>query len=61
VVWNGRDLADLKDFWKEDSVNYAMPGTDDRGLNALRSYRDSFFDRKIIEHWSVSDAAGLMQ
>jgi steroid delta-isomerase-like uncharacterized protein len=120
VVWNGRDLSALKDFWAEDCVNHAMPGTDNRGLNALRIYHDSFFDDffsafpdiqieivqqvgegdriatyitsqgthdgqfygvpptgkhistsviridrvrddKIIEHWSVSDAAGLMQ
>ncbi|OKH53932.1 hypothetical protein NIES2101_09310 [Calothrix sp. HK-06] len=120
VVWNGRDLSALKDFWAEDCVNHAMPGTDNRGLNALRIYHDSFFDdffsafpdiqieimqqvaegdliatyitsqgthsgsfygipptgkhistsviridrvqdRKITEHWSVSDAAGLMQ
>jgi steroid delta-isomerase-like uncharacterized protein len=120
VVWNGRDLTALKDFWTEDCVNHAMPGTDNRGLNALRIYHDSFFDDffaafpniqieivqqvaegdrivsyitskgkhsgtfygipptgknistsviridriqdgKIIEHWSVSDAAGLMQ
>jgi steroid delta-isomerase-like uncharacterized protein len=120
VVWNGRDLSALKDFWTEDCVNHAMPGTDNRGLNALRIYHDSFFDDffsafpdieieimqqvaegdriatyiisqgthsgsfygipptgkhistsviridrvqdgKIAEHWSVSDAAGLMQ
>jgi steroid delta-isomerase-like uncharacterized protein len=120
VVWNGRDLTALKDFWTEDCVNHAMPGTDNRSLNALRIYHDSFFDDffaafpniqieivqqvaegdlivsyitskgkhsgtfygipptgknistsviridkiqdgKIIEHWSVSDAAGLMQ
>jgi steroid delta-isomerase-like uncharacterized protein len=120
VVWNGRDLTALKDFWTEDCVNHAMPGTDNRGLNALRIYHDSFFgdfffafpnsqieivqqiaegdrvvsyitstgthsgvfygipptgknistsviridriqDGKIAEHWSVSDAAGLMQ
>jgi steroid delta-isomerase-like uncharacterized protein len=120
VVWNGRDLSALKDFWAEDCVNHAMPGTDNRGLKALRIYHDSFFDDffaafpdiqieimqqvaegdriatyiiskgrhsgafygmpptgkpistaviridrmqdgKIAEHWSVSDAAGLMQ
>lgn len=120
VVWNGRDLSALKDFWAEDCVNHAMPGTDNRGLNALRIYHDSFFDDffsafpdiqieivqqvaegdriatyitsqgthsgsfygipptgkhistsviridrvqdgKITEHWSVSDAASLMQ
>ena len=120
VVWNGRNLAALKDFWAEDCVNHAMPGTDNRGLNALRIYHDSFFDDffsafpdiqieimqqvaeddriatyitsqgthsgsfygipptgkhistsviridrvqdgKIAEHWSVSDAASLMQ
>jgi steroid delta-isomerase-like uncharacterized protein len=120
VVWNGRDLTALKDFWTEDCLNHAMPGTDNRGLNALRIYHDSFFDDffsafpdiqieivqqveegdriatyitsqgihsgafygipptgkhistsviridriqdgKIAEHWSVSDAASLMQ
>ncbi len=120
VVWNSRDLSALKDFWAEDCVNHAMPGTDNRGLNALRTYHDSFFDDffsafpdiqieitqqvaegdriatyitsqgthsgafygipptgkhistsviridrvqdgKITEHWSVSDAAGLVQ
>jgi predicted ester cyclase len=44
VVWNGRDLTSLKDFWAEDCVNHAMPGTDNRGLDALRIYHDSFFD-----------------
>jgi steroid delta-isomerase-like uncharacterized protein len=120
VVWNGRNLNTLKDFWTEDCINHAMLGTDNRGLNALRIYHDSFFDDffsafpdieieimqqvaegdriatyitsqgthsgsfygipptgkhistsviridrvqdgKITEHWSVSDAAGLMQ
>jgi steroid delta-isomerase-like uncharacterized protein len=44
VVWNGRNLMALKDFWTEDCVNHAMPGTDNRGLSALRIYHDSFFD-----------------
>jgi steroid delta-isomerase-like uncharacterized protein len=44
VVWNDRNLTALKDFWTEDCVNYAMPGTDNRGLNALRIYHESFFD-----------------
>ena len=120
VVWNGRDLSALKDFWAEECVNHAMIGTDNQGLNALRLYHDSFFDDffsafpdikieivqqvaegdriatfitskgthsgafygipstgkqistsviridriqdgKITEHWSVSDAASLMQ
>ncbi len=120
VVWSGRNLAALKDFWTEDFINHAMPGSDNRGLDALRVYHDSFFDDffsafpdiqieimqqvaegnrvvtyiaskgrhngafygipptgktistsviridrvqdgKIAEHWSVSDAAGLMQ
>jgi steroid delta-isomerase-like uncharacterized protein len=120
VVWNGQNLTALKDFWTEDCINHAMPGSDNRGLNALRVYHDSFFDDffsafpdivieimqqvaednrvvtyitskgkhsgafygisptgksistsviridriqdgKIAEHWSVSDAAGLMQ
>ena len=118
VVWNGRNLTALKDFWTEDCVNHAMPGADNRGLDALRIYHESFFadfsafsnirieivqqvaegdrvvtyittqgehsgafygipptgksistsairiDRvqngKIVEHWSVSDAAALM-
>jgi steroid delta-isomerase-like uncharacterized protein len=120
VVWSDRNLSALKEFWAEDCVNHAMPGTDNRGLNALRAYHDSFFDDffaafpdiqikimqqvaegdriatyitsqgthsgafygilptgksistsairidriqdgKITEHWSVSDAVGLMQ
>jgi predicted ester cyclase len=44
VVWNGRALSALPDFWAEDCVNHAMPGTSNRGLNALRIYHDSFFD-----------------
>ncbi len=120
VVWNGRNLNALKDFWTEDCINHAMPGSENRGLDALRVYHDSFFDDffsafptiqievmqqiaegnqvvtyitskglhsgvfygipptgktvstsviridrvqdgKIAEHWSVSDAASLMQ
>ncbi len=120
MVWNGQNLNALKDFWAEDCINHAMPGTDNRGLNALRIYHDLFFgdffsafpdiqieivqqvaegdriatyitsqgthsgvfsgipptgkqistsviridrvqDGKITEHWSVSDAAGLIQ
>jgi steroid delta-isomerase-like uncharacterized protein len=120
AVWNDRNLTALKDFWAEDCLNHAMPGTDNRGLNALRIYHKSFFDDfffafpniqieivqqvaeedrvvtyitsqgthsgafygmpptgksistsamridriqdgKIAEHWSVSDAASLMQ
>jgi steroid delta-isomerase-like uncharacterized protein len=120
VVWNGRDLTALKDFWAKDCINHAMPGTENCGLDALRIYHESFFgdffsafpniqieimqqvaegdrtvtyitsqgehngvfygipptgkristsviridriqDGKITEHWSVSDAAGLMQ
>ena len=120
VVWNGQNLNALKDFWTEDCINHAMPGSENRGLDALRVYHDSFFDDffsafpdiqieimqqvaegdrvatyiiskgkhsgafygvpptgksistsviridriqdgKIAEHWSVSDAAGLMQ
>ena len=44
MVWNGRDLSASKDFWAEDCVNHAMPGTNNRGLNALRIYHDAFFD-----------------
>ncbi|MEH2251953.1 ester cyclase [Nostoc sp.] len=119
VVWNDRNLTALKDFWTEDCINHTMPGSDNRGLDALRVYHESFFadfsafsniqieivqqvaesdrivtyittqgkhsgmfygipptgksisisairidrvqDGKIAEHWSVSDAAGLMQ
>ncbi len=119
VVWNGQNLDALKDFWAEDCINHAMPGANNRGLEALRVYHESFFanfsaftniqieivqqvaegdrvttyittqgkhsgvfygipptgksistsviridrvqDGKIVEHWSVSDAAGLMQ
>jgi predicted ester cyclase len=119
VVWNGQNLDALKDFWTEDCINHAMPGTNNRGLEVLRVYHESFFadfsaftniqieivqqvaeadrvatyittqgkhsglfygipptgksistsviridrfqNEKIIEHWSVSDAASLMQ
>jgi steroid delta-isomerase-like uncharacterized protein len=120
VVWSSQNLNALKDFWTEDCINHAMPGSDNRGLDALRVYHNSFFDDffsafpdiqieimqqvaegnqvathitskgehggafygipptgksistsviridriqdgKIAEHWSVSDAAGLMQ
>jgi steroid delta-isomerase-like uncharacterized protein len=120
VVWNGQNLNALKDFWTENCINHAMPGSDNCGLEALRIYHESFFsaffsafsnvqieimqqvaegdqvvtyittqgkhsgafygmpptgksmstsviridriqDDKIAEHWSVSDAAGLMQ
>jgi steroid delta-isomerase-like uncharacterized protein len=44
VVWNGRNLTALKDFWSDDCVNHAMPGADNHGLVALRVYHDSFFD-----------------
>jgi steroid delta-isomerase-like uncharacterized protein len=44
VVWNGRDLTALQDFWSEDCVNHAMPEADNRGLVALRAYHDSFFE-----------------
>ena len=120
AVWNGRNLTVLEDFWTEDCINHAMPSTENRGIDALRIYHESFFDDffaafpdiqieiirqiaegdqvvsyirsqgkhsgefygvlptgksictsviridrvqdgKIAEHWSVSDAAGLMQ
>lgn len=120
VVWNGRNLTPLKDFWTEDCINHAMSSTENCGIDALRVYHESFFDDffaafpdiqieivqqvaegdrvvsyitshgkhsglfygiaptgrsistsviridrvqdgKIAEHWSVSDAAGLMQ
>jgi steroid delta-isomerase-like uncharacterized protein len=120
VVWNGRNLTSLENFWTEDCINHAMPSTDNCGINALRIYHESFFDDffaafpdiqieivqqlsegdrvasyitsrgkhsgafygisptgksistsviridriqdgKIAEHWSVSDAAGIMQ
>jgi steroid delta-isomerase-like uncharacterized protein len=44
VVWNGRDLTALPDFWSTDCINHAMPGSDNIGLAALRAYHDSFFD-----------------
>jgi steroid delta-isomerase-like uncharacterized protein len=43
VVWNSQNLTALKDFWTEDCVNHAMPGTDNRGLDALQVYHQSFF------------------
>jgi predicted ester cyclase len=120
VVWNGKNLAALKDFWSEDCINHEMPSTSNCGIDALRIYHESFFkdffaafpdiqikimqqiaegdrvvsyitsqgthsgtfygisptgksiltsviriDRvqgdKICEHWSVSDAASLIQ
>jgi steroid delta-isomerase-like uncharacterized protein len=43
TVWHGQDLVALKDFWTEDCINHAMPGTDNQGLNVLRDYHESFF------------------
>ncbi len=43
VVWRDRNLAALKDFWTEDCTNHAMPGTDNFGFDALRSYHEAFF------------------
>ena len=43
VVWNSQNLTALKDFWTEDCINHAMPGTDNRGLEALQVYHQSFF------------------
>lgn len=119
LVWNGRNLTALKEFWTEDCINHAMPGAGNRGLDVLRVYHESLFtdfsafskiqieivqqvaegdrfvtyittqgkhsgafygisptgkristsairidrvqDGKIAEHWSVSDAASVMQ
>jgi predicted ester cyclase len=44
VVWNGRNLDALKDFWTEDCINHAMPGANNLDLKALRIYHNSFFD-----------------
>lgn len=44
VVWNGRNLTALKDFWTEDCINHAMSSTENRGIDALRIYHESFFD-----------------
>lgn len=43
VVWRDANLTALKDFWTEDCINYAMPATNNRGLDALRDYHESFF------------------
>jgi steroid delta-isomerase-like uncharacterized protein len=43
TVWHGQDLVALKDFWTEDCINHAMPGTDNQGLDVLRDYHESFF------------------
>jgi steroid delta-isomerase-like uncharacterized protein len=43
TVWHGQDLVALKDFWTEDCINHAMPGTDNKGLDVLRDYHESFF------------------
>jgi steroid delta-isomerase-like uncharacterized protein len=43
TVWHGQDLVALKDFWTEDCINHAMPGTENQGLSVLRDYHESFF------------------
>jgi steroid delta-isomerase-like uncharacterized protein len=40
-VWNNGNLDALNDFWSEDCINHAMPGSDNRGLEALRVYHES--------------------
>jgi predicted ester cyclase len=42
-VWNNQNLMALKDFWTEDCINHAMPGTNNYGLDALRAYHQSLF------------------
>ena len=42
VVWREQNLAALPNFWTTDCINYAMPGTDNRGLEALRTYHEAF-------------------
>ncbi len=43
VVWNGKNLTALGDFWTEDCINHAIPGTDNHGLVLLHAYHQSFF------------------
>lgn len=43
AVWNNQNLKVLGDFWTEDCINHAMPGTDNHGLDSLRVYHESFF------------------
>jgi steroid delta-isomerase-like uncharacterized protein len=43
VVWREQNLTALKNFWTEDCINHAVSGADNRGLDALRVYHESFF------------------
>lgn len=43
AVWNSQNLAALKDFWTEDCINHAMPVINNKGLEVLHAYHESFF------------------
>lgn len=43
TVWGAGDVAALSDFWTDDCVNHAMPGPENRGLDALRAYHEGSF------------------
>ena len=42
TVWIHGEIEALPDFWTADCVNHAMPGTENRGLDALQAYHESF-------------------
>ncbi len=42
VVWRDHNLGALKDFWTDDCINHAMPEPNNRGLDALWDYHESF-------------------
>lgn len=44
TVWVGRNPAALGNFRTDDCVNHAMPRGDNRGLETLRAYHESFLE-----------------
>jgi predicted ester cyclase len=62
VVWTGRNLSALKDFCAENCVTMqCQEQTIGKRISTSVIRIDRVQDGKIVEHWSVSDAAGLMQ
>ena len=42
TVWNEGNLDALSEFWTQDAVNHAVPGSPAVGLTALRAYHEGF-------------------
>ncbi len=63
-VWREGNLAALPRFWTADCINHAMPGVDNRGLEALRAYHEQFsaafsafsgFEIEIVQQVAEAD------